>query len=531
MYSLLIAEDESWMREVLVNADYWKHCGITRIFEAGNGEDAYGILQTEKVDFLLSDIRMPIMDGLELLSRIQDTHPETIKVMLTGFDDFEYVRTAMRLDAHDYMLKPVHDEEMLQLFLRLARQKNERQAEKLRRAAEESKWNHGRQMLREQLLASWFSGKKTDENGIRQQCRELGIHWQADRYVVMLLEADRLHALLERYSRRDFNLLYYGIRNIAEEYVKESGRQYYLFELDERIVIWCESTEHAQDMESMLERIRESVKRFIKVSVSVGVSGRHESESEVFQAYMEALNSLKMKMYYGNDRATFYESLILEDRRKTFGRDLQVKLFNCITAGQVEETEALLAELFGEIRRNPVPAQQMDEMLQAMAHMLRESRERAPEAESGHAFDEWLAKARTFDMLDELRQFVTEAFMAAASEGAKQKMQRKSKLIVDVLHYLEEHYMEDISLQKLAERFFVNASYLSRLFKEEVGEIFTKHVMRLRIERACRLLRTTHMKVYEVSEAVGYRDVKYFNKIFKDITGMTPADHRSLSNT
>lgn len=531
MYSLLIAEDESWTREVLVNAGYWKHCGITRIYEAGNGEDAYDILLKEKVDFLLSDIRMPMMNGLELLSRIRDSHPDMTKVILTGFDDFEYVRTALRLDAHDFLLKPVNDDEMLQLFLRLASQKNENQAEQLRRLAEESKWNLGRQVQREQLLASWFSGRKTDETLIQQHCDELGIDMIKDHYIVILLEVDQLHLLLEQYSRSDYELLHYGIRNIAEEYMKESGRKHYLFEIDDRIAVWCEARGDSSGLETLLERIRESIKRFIKVTVSIGISSKHEAECKAFHAYMEALNSLKMKMYFGNDRATFYDQLSIEHHRKFFNRDLQLRLFNYAANGNLEDTGALVEELFDDIRRSRASGQDMEDILQAMSRIVWEIREQEQQMDAGQFTEDWLSKVRLFDTLDEIEQFVLSVFMDAASEGAKLKIQRKSKLIVDVLHFLDDHYMEDVSLQKLAERFYVNASYLSRLFKEEAGEIFTKYLMKLRIERARHLLQSTHLKVYEVSEAVGYNDVKYFNKIFKDLTGLTPADHRSLSNS
>lgn len=531
MYSLLIVEDEGWMREVLVKADYWKLCGITRIYEAGNGEDAFSILQSEKVDFLLCDIRMPILDGLQLLSRIQTSHPETTKVMLTGFDDFDYVRTAMRLDANDYLLKPVNDDEMLQLFLRLARQKNERQAERHRRVAEESKWNQDRHRLREQFLANWFSGRKTDEISVKQQREELGIEWKAERFVVILLEVDRLYALLERFNHRDMELLFYGIRNIVEEYFKESGLRYYLFGIDERIAIWCEALADTAEAESLLERIRESVKRFIKVTVSVGVSGKHDSEREVFHAYMEALNSLKMKMYFGNDRATFYERLTLEDNRKLFNRELQQRLFNCVASGNEEETTSLLAGLFEEIGRNKVSAQDLDDIWQDMNKILWETRDQAAESGSDRASEPGLGKVNAFDTLDEIREYVMAEFKDVVSNAALSKTHRKSKLIMDVLRYLDDHFQDEVSLQKLADKFFVNASYLSRLFKEEAGEIFTKYLMQLRVARARHLLQTTHMKVYEVSEAVGYSDVKYFNKIFKDLTGITPADHRSLSNT
>ncbi|KIL38987.1 hypothetical protein SD70_22865 [Gordoniibacillus kamchatkensis] len=529
MYSLLIAEDEGWMRDVLAAAAYWEQCGITRIFEASNGEEAYRIVQANKVDFILSDIRMPVMDGLELLAKAKERSPDIEIVMLTGFDDFDYVRSAMRLGAYDYLLKPASDDELVQLFLKLSRHKNAKQAEQYRIAMEQSAWKQSKQLLQEQFLASWFSGRKTDYGWFQQKCKELDVAWLPHRYVVFLFEADQLHVLQNHFGQRDMELLQYGIRNIAEEYLKERGLQFHIFTVDERMAVWCEAGADPAETEALLGGIRQSAKRFIKITVSVGISKQHSAETEAFQAYIEALNSLKMKLYLGNDQTYFFDELQFEGDRQLFHRELQQKLHNCVVAGNEEELHAILSALFDEIRRKKIAVQPLDQMLQLMMQMVSESASfDGADMPLGHSEDEWMGKVRAMDTIDEIEAYVTSSFQHAARQAAEKRKQRKSKLITDILRFLEEHYSEDISLQTLAEQFYVNSSYLSRLFKEEAGQIYTKYMMQLRIEKAKHLLKSTHKKVYEVSEEVGYTDVKYFNKIFKDMTGLTPAEYRDL---
>ena len=528
MYSLIIAEDEALVREVLVNADYWKLCGITRIFEARNGAEACRLMQSESVDFILTDIRMPVMDGLELLFHVKETNPDIECVMLTGFDDFEYVRTAMRLGASDYLLKPVKDEELMQLFLKLAGRRQEKRLEQYRRALELSEWKQSRQLLREQFLADWFSGRKTDPEWIERKRNELDIVWNADDYVVMLLEADRSCGLAERYSRRDLELLHYGIRNIAEEVLSEGFGQFYIFPDDERLVIWREAADEAE-MEERLKRIRRSVKQYLKITVTIGISKRHTAVSDVYQAYLEAMNSLKMKWYLGSDRTFFFDRLPQEEGRPFFHREFQDRLHHAVAMGDEEQLQSHVAGLFAEVRSKKISALQIEHMMLAVMQIVQEHMEPAEfDAQFGNSPEKWLDRARSLDTIDEIETFVASCFRQAMEASRQRRKHKKSKLISDVLQYLDEHYKEDISLQQLADRFFVNASYLSRLFKEEVGHIFTKHVMRLRVEKAQHLLKTTHLKIYEVSEAVGYSDVKYFNKIFKDFTGLTPAEYRNL---
>lgn len=529
MYSLIIAEDEVLVREVLVNADFWKIHGITRIYEASNGAEACRFLESESIDFILTDIRMPVMDGLELLAHAKKINPEIECVLLTGFDDFEYVRTAMRLGASDYLLKPVKDEELMQLFLKLTARKQEKRRERYRLAMEQSVWKQSRALLQEHFLADWFSGRVTDADLIRRKCRELDIAWTADSYVVMLLEIDRSGDLQERYSRRDRELLHYAIRNIAEEYLRASAGQLYLFEADERIVVWREAAADESEMERLLQNIRLSVRRYLNITVTIGISRKHEAVTEVFQAYLEAMNSLKMKLYLGNDRTYFFDRVQMDEGGVVFHREFQDRLHHAVASGDNEQLQGLLEGLFQEIRDKKIAATHIDRMLLAILPILQEHMEpEAYEKEFGSFPETWLERMRALDTIDELEKRVASYFHQAMEAARRKRQHKKSKLITDILQYLDEHCSEDISLQMLAERFFVNPSYLSRLFKEEVGQIFTKYVMQLRVRKAQQLLKDTHLKIYEVSEAVGYSDVKYFNKIFKDFTGLTPAEYRNL---
>jgi len=150
-----------------------------------------------------------------------------------------------------------------------------------------------------------------------------------------------------------------------------------------------------------------------------------------------------------------------------------------------------------------------------------------PDHEFGISQEEWLRTVRSFDTIEEIQDYVISYFLQVSNGTSENRKHKKSKLIKDIVLFLEEQFREELSLHVVAEKFYINPSYLSRLFKEEVGQIFTKYIMQLRVDKAQHLLQTTHMKVYEISEAVGYGDVKYFNKIFKDLTGMTPVDYRN----
>jgi two-component system response regulator YesN len=528
MYSILIAEDEGYMREALVHANFWEQCGITGIFECSNGVEALQIIRSEKIDFLLSDIRMPLMNGLELLAKVKEETPEIEVVLLTGFDEFDYVRMAMRLGAYDYLLKPIKDEELLQLFLKLTYLKSEKQIEQYKHAMEQTKWKQSQALLQEQFLAERFSGKITDHNVIQHKSKTMEISWKPEAFIFILIEVDQLHVLLEQYSARDLELLQYGVRNIVEEYLRDTGWQYYIFAVLERLGIWCEAKAEESVVEALLGRIRQSVKRFIKVTVSIGISRKHGGDDEAFESYIEAMHSLKMKMYLGKDQTYFFEKVRFEEDKQLFNRELQQRLHNYVAAGNEEEMSAMLEDLFSDMRAKKTPAPQVDQILLLMMQIYWENKVGVKPLQTFESFhEERLSKIRTFDTIEEIQGYIVSCFLQVTRDTVDKRKNNKSKLISDILLFIEEHYMNEISLQVLSDKFFINPSYLSRLFKEEVGQIFTKYIMQLRIQKAQVLLKTTRMRVYEVSEAIGYSDVKYFNKIFKDLTGLTPADFRN----
>ncbi|MCY9695290.1 response regulator [Paenibacillus alginolyticus] len=529
MYSLLIAEDEGWMRELLVGASYWEQCGITQIWGAKNGQEALEILESEKIDFLLSDIRMPVMDGLELLAKVKEVSPETEVVMLSGFDEFNYVRTAMRLGAYDYLLKPIRDEELMQLFYKMTHAKSQKQLEMYRTVMEQSKWKQGRSLLQEQFLASWFSGRITTPTLIREKCVEMEIIWEAKTYVVYLMELDQLYVLMERYNERDMELLKYGIRNIVDEHLVDSGQDFYLFAIDQRLVVWAGGHQTESEMEDLLCSIRQNIKKYMKVTVSIGISSKHSSLDDAFKAYLEAVNSLKMKMYMGKDQSFFFESIQFQEDRQLFHRELQQRLHYSVIMGSIEEMQSVLEGVFDEIRRKQIPEQHVDQIVWLMTQIIWEKKQNAQaELVDKAAQDDFLNRLRTLDTIDEIQAVLTAEFIQTIQDTVEKRSHKRSKLISDILLYIDKHYSDELTLQALSEQFYMNPSYLSRLFKEEIGQIFTKYLMQLRVDKAKELLKTTHMKVYEISEAVGYTDVKYFNKIFKNITNFTPADYRSL---
>jgi two-component system response regulator YesN len=531
MFSLLIVEDESWVREQLRTSIPWQQIGISRLFTAINGMEALNILRTEAVDFVLTDIRMPLLTGLELLKAAKQEMSEVEFVMLTGFDDFEYARTAMRYGAYDYLLKPARDEELLHLFSSLIQKRNLMKVEQTNRAIEQITLKQSRDILREKFLAEWFGGKLKDPTLIRQRQQDVGANWDDDSYVVMVVDIDNLYHLTQHFSLRDLELLKYAVRNILEEHLQQKQWRYYTFAVDERLAVWCEINPALgqEKLENVLEKVRHNVKELIKVTVSLGISLAYASLDEVEKAYMEAVHSLKMKLYLGTDQAFFFAENHFQEDSALFQQQLRERFSHCMSNGNIADTEHLLSSIFQEMQTKKIPPKQLRHVLTALLNIIWESASHLEQSgqQMDYSPESQLQRLEQMDTLEDIYRYVAALFERVLKELAAQRSNKKSKLIIDILRFMEDNYNQDIMLQSVAERFYVNPSYLSRLFKEEVGDIFTKYTMELRMKKAKTLLKNTHLKIYEISQEVGYDDVKYFNKIFKRFIGLTPAGYRN----
>ncbi len=533
MCKLLIVEDELWFREVLVRTIPWGELGITSIMEADNGQEALSITRSEPIDIILSDIRMPKMDGLQLLRQVKDQHSHIDFVMLTGYDDFEYVRTAMRLEAFDYLLKPVDDEELKALFRRLLQARREKQMENLQKLREQTELHQSRSMLKEQCLKDWFTGKWSSQPmRLDQKLEEAGILWVDTCYRVISAELDRSYALVHHYSERDCELFLYCVRNIIEEYVQEAGLTFEACILDQRVCLWMAASMDEKMLMPLMERIRSDVRTIIKTTISIGVSDIYEDKHDVPQAHNEAVYAIKMRLYSGPGKTHFYKHVDFNQNPSVHLRSLKEfkqTLSKYLLNGDKAKALHLLDDLFREIKALKVSLAYLNHTIASILQSLWETVDLVPQTDLINVAERIQLQdmGSTLDTLDEIQEQLAGLMIRIADGFHEARGSGKHKLIQDILFFLNEHYMKDITLHSLAEQFYVNPSYLSRLFKEETGLIFTRYLMHLRLEQAKHLLDSTYMKVYEISQSVGYEDVKYFNKIFKDATGFTPIEYRN----
>lgn len=506
MYKLLIVEDESWIRMGLEAAFDWKEAfGIQLLPSASNGEEALERMAECLPDIVLTDIRMPQMNGLELIRSIRTLYPQLMVMILSGFNEFEYAQAAIRYGAFCYVLKPIEEDALAGEIRRCisAIREQERQQEVARL---------GQILRKERLAREWLTGQVKCDREI-EALRPGKRNPTGGASVRVAL----LRIVWEREPEEDASFrcqLYNSLR----AYVCDMLGDMLIVQVDMGGETALVLDDNFGDMlERCLDALNISGRSELGFSVEFGVSGRGALGLDGSGLYQQA------------------EQRLNETQRR--------KGLHPVTESQ-DAVEAL--RVFSQRMR----ARDIAAAVSGIEAFFTGERVRLrPRAESeGMAIAFLMSAYRSLEQKDSLRNAYKVPAAAEQICQAPDICQMKTNLVNTILgwfpgdagcrpivaaalQYIEKHlFEEDLSLSIVASALHTNYAYLSRAFKEDLDENILEHIMSRRIEEACQLLTKPELSVADVAERVGYPNVQYFNRIFKKLRGITPAQFRRKSN-
>lgn len=476
MYKVLVVDDDPWMLEYLSKCIPWKEMNIAEVFEAESGEAAAKVLKEEKVNIVISDVKMGEKDGLQLLKEIKEMDSAIKVILLSGIDSARNVREAFRTGAVDFLFKPVDTDALRKLI------KNTTDSiEKEREGTAVTKLIKGDSDVLA-ILPQWMREKKTKKV-----------------YIIKGKFPDEKEKIQKRL----------GIRGNMAAGILE----------DELVII--HETDEADDVNFTEELSDEK-------NICIGISNGFREIHNAKAAYEEALNALDCR-FYDKGKKVFY---VLDNRdNKMFSLIQHVNLFsNILQAGKYEEAEAVMEQIFAELKKTSLSLGAVHTIqirfVDAFYHLIDKSNQNPEQVFTGKFALKPHYERLEFRDIEQMHMWITACLKHCIDSLSSDTGSSKRKVIEDIEKMIVENLDKEISLEKIALQLFLNPSYLSRLFKENVGKPYTKYVMEKRIEKAKELLREENYKVYEVGELVGYENTKYFNKIFKEMVGITPKEYR-----
>lgn len=508
MYRVLLVDDEAFARIGLRATFDWEGNGFVLIGEAANGKSAMKWIERGEVDILITDIAMPVMDGLELMRAVRESRPLIKIVLLSCHSDFAFVREGIRMGASDYLLKPTLEPADLKEVL----DKVKLQIEEDRKISE----MYAQQELSERRaeLEKTFARLLTGEGEASSEAA--GHPWIAGGYRAVVCLLDGASALLSEEG---------GI--YAEMVIEEAQDSFYEWSregvafrghADQLIAVMPVRDENDSAFIERIEAYRDLLEGR-GFSFTLGVSGMHAGHGQVKQAIREGREAAQLRFYRGPGGIRRYRPGWRPVAGKTEeAAGLRERLRRAVEDLNREDAAACLDGLmrhWTEHDRTPAEVKREAQDVLALFH-------------SGRTVPlECIEALRKMESADEVQGLVRSAFAELWSTEEKEDERGLHRRIVSMaMEYMKANYSRNISLQDVANHVAISKNYFSELFRKTTGQTFIDYLIRLRLSRASELLRTTTLKIYEIAEMSGFNDVKYFSKVFKKVMKVSPADYR-----
>lgn len=529
LYNILLVDDETDVLEAMKKKIDWEALGFCLAGTAENGQEALEMAEQLHVDVVMTDIKMPYMDGLTLCKKLKENYRNIKVVIYSGFDDFKFAREAVHLEAEEYLLKPISSKDMENVFGKIKKKLDEefnqhRNVNKL--------YEYYRKSLpamQEQFVMGVLEGKITGER-LKNMMEMYELDLNAPYYVVVNLYAE---AAVKEQSEKTAQLLNFSLRDMAEEYLKEKMSFYCINYLDEVIFIFM--LQEDKEIENVLYHVDQICKmgsRVLDAQVTGAVGQPCNSLDTLLSSYQEAKTAMEYRTILGGSQVLYIKDIEPnpQDSVAFMEYDFQ-NLVRAVKIGDRKETDEAIQSFMDSLRNGCITPNQYQlicmELSTELMKIGRSYKLRTKQIFGAGEHIPWQELYKHLSV-DELESWLREICNNLRHTLRHERSDSTIRLTEQAKAYIGEHYKEnDLSAETLCHQLNVSAAYFSTIFKKEVGLSFVAYLTKIRLEHAVELLRTTEDKTYVIAEAVGYTEPNYFSYVFKKQYGISPSKYRA----
>ena len=534
---VFLVEDEMVIRRGIKNSIDWEKEGYIFCGEASDGELAYPMIIKEKPDILITDIRMPFMDGLELCKLVKKELPNIKILILSGYDEFDYAKEAIRLGVTEYLLKPISSGKLLEALNGVSESIRREKEDKdlVRKYMEEMRENteHEKQKFFEQMIAGNLSMADALETGKKYE---------------MNLSAGMYNLLLFRFTLGEENRKSGELLGEAEYAIEKlTERLEYVFEFQRGVEGWAFLL-MADNEEQMSERVKELskdleeiMKNYSTIAYFGGIGQPVARLRELEESFREAERALAARFTMELNRIISVEDIRMAQNVDTLD-DIEITSF-----GEIEKTRTMWEKFlnngaedeideFVDVYINELPEENLKSVLMRQyiimdAYIVMMSfceKIEGIEGEMQAQSEELKNSMKTIQTLEEIKNYIRMLLKKIIGVRDTISGRRYSDIIEIAKDQIRKTYMSDeISLNTIAAEVGMSPSYFSSIFSKEMGKTFVEYLTEIRMDRAKELLMCSSMKTSEIGYEVGYKDPHYFSYIFKKTQNCTPKEFRA----
>lgn len=526
---IVVVDDEFYARKALVKMlrEFGGKFQVAADLETGKEAVEY-IEQNPGIDAVITDIRMPEMDGIRLAEYLYRNYPEIQVIIETGYTDFEYAQEAIRYHVRDYITKPIHREELEKALENIWQEKLRAQsaAQRIPESAVE--------YSKEQLSIRELYENSELQKQFMPKCFDC---FETMSYRILLLQVEgkenaeqkaELKAALERQAGTKLCEVFYFSGN--REYVllsfleKDEAESGIHDEISDPL-----AAKGLRSLVSCANAVLDWGSKALGLSLSAAVSREHQGREEFYDAYKEAVYAINQRLLQGWNKVFTCERKQKEQHISSLDQKDEAALRQALGRSDSEGAKEVLLRILEdpELSRN----EDIYELYKRIISVLGIFNQQYRQSDHGGDARMMVMFSRRYDLynfrhMSELEDYLLDMIKQLCSQSQEIPYNGRD-IIIEITEYISRSYQYDISLQDLAEKkYFMNVSYLSRLFKANVGKTFSKYLIEYRLEKSRELLEKTILKVSEIAVHVGYNDVSHFIQSFRKVYGMTPEEYR-----
>lgn len=517
MYTYIVIDDETLIRKGTIKKLKTMENQITCIGEADNGQSGLTLIEEVHPDFVILDMQMPVMGGLELLPCLAEKYPEMPLIVISGYRDFDYVKQAISADAIDYILKPFSKEAIQECVSRAIERLENSQTLSRRLADSDEQREAAYYEYDIQYLTNLILGYHTGENSISSE----KLNFINDTHRLMLLTL---------YFRSSSDIQDINIQSWLEDggfgdlalYLSDPASSQIGF-----LVLFMPNTEviHSRRLVDQISSSLTSYAQQMNHPVLIGISQPHSDLNELHTAFVETSSALNRQNMNDSSETIFYYKE--ESEPRSFVWDQEDEFLFRVEAGMSDEVQSLTEQLFHLMRTASdftlADAKYYCYYLSGQCRNIVNYYLKQDNPKSSNSIQNVV---NYIFSLEELKEYYHQFFINITQMLKTESIYSGDDVVEKIQTYMQHNYQKNLTQNFIASLFYLNRSYLSTLFKQKTDMKFIDYLNDIRIQKSKELLKDSSRKMYQISKAVGYDNPKYFFRIFKKKTGMTPEQYR-----
>lgn len=531
---LVVVDDEPLEINLIKKCIDWKIFNMEIVGEAQNAISGLELVERLSPDILITDINMPIIDGIKFSEMVIQSRSKTKIVILSGYDDFKYAQKSIKIGVSDFLLKPINNDEVFKAASKLKNIIDYERESSNEYDLLKKQLSDNLPYIKEKFLIELLSGDFENEK-IINKALFLGLRFKYQSVQIAAIEISSLSIDDDNVNTGIYFIRNIKIMNMIKEFFQENEFIYVFYDTLNRIII-LNNNENVDILEKC-ETLKTKIVDNTQYSVSIGLGGIKQHVCGIHASYKEALDALKYRVTVGNNVVILYDHVNIgnNNNNKHDVNELNEKMCFYIKSGLYDKAAFLVNQYFENVdlkcknNLKDIRIIAMNIISINFKTLIGIGINNTDEIYNSQiaSFNEILL----LDTLPDIIKFLHKILFKSIKIINEKQTSKIDDIIIKAKKYIDDNLQNNkLSLSLIAKHLYLNPSYLSRMFKKEIGISFVEYLTKMRMEKAIKLLKEGDMKAFEIADSIGISDSNYFSTCFKKYTGLSISEYKKYIN-